>query len=167
MYSLEDIMEYGKKCGGLNDMQIITKYLTQDGMGESAIHIIVDVLETKMKEVELKYAFARSNLSYSTSYYYKLYDFKTAEMLDTLTRIMLLDLDFSKEQIIWMMDFDQNSNSRSPFWHDLDEVIKGIQDNSYKPKFFNNYTRWNNVKAMLDSIKMEQNTMTNSINSEE
>jgi hypothetical protein len=155
MYSLKEIMEYGKKCG-LSDIQIITKYLTQDGMSEDAIHTITTVLGIKMKELEQKYASARSNLSYSTSYYYKSYDYKTAEMLDTLTRIMILDLDFTKEQIKWMKDFDQNSDSRSPFWHDLDEVIKGIQDNSHKPKFFNNYTRWNNVKTMLDSINNEE-----------
>lgn len=155
MYSLKEIMENGKACG-LSDIQIIIEYLIQDGMSENAINTITIALGTKMKELELKYASARSNLSYSTSYYYKKYDFKTAEMLDTLTRIMLLDLDFSKEQIKWMKDFDQNSASRSPFWHDLDEVIKGIQDDSYKPRFFNNYTRWNNVKTVLDSINSEE-----------
>lgn len=153
MYSLEEIMDYGKRCG-LSDIQIITKYLTQDGMSEDAIHVITDVLGAKMKELELKYASARANLSYSVSYYYKNYDFKTAEMLDTLTRIMILDLDFSEEQIKWMRDFDQAS--KTPFWHDLDEVIKGIHDNTYKPNFFNNYTRWNNVKTMLDSINTEE-----------
>jgi len=155
MYSLEEIMEYGKKYG-LSDIQIITKYLTQDGMSEDAIHIITDVLGTKMKSIEQKYAFARSNLGFSSPYYWKNYDFETAEMFDTLTRIMILDLDFSKEQIKWMRNLDRNSYSKSPFWHDLDEVIKGIQDNSYKPKFYNNYTKWNNVKTMLDSINSEE-----------
>lgn len=153
MKSLKEIMEEGK-IFGLSDTQIIANYLTQDGMSENAIHIITAVMGMKMKEIEQKYAFARANLSYSVSYYYKRYDFKTAEMLDTLTRIMILDLDFTEEQIKWMKNFNQKSNF--PFWHDLSEAIKGIQDESYVPDFFNNYSKWNNVKTMLDSINNKE-----------
>ena len=151
MYSLKEIMEYGKQCG-LSDIEIITKYLNQDGIGKEAIDVIVSTLENRINKMETRLASIKANMSFSLSFYYKEYDFKTAEMFDKLTRIMMLDLPFSKEDIEWMKTAKVKNGA---FWHDLAEAINAIQDESYKPKFFN-YTNWNNVKTMIDSINSEE-----------
>jgi len=145
MNSLKELLIYGENIG-LSDIEIITMYLTQDGVGKEAIDIIVNVLENKINKMETKLGFIKSNMSCSLSFYYKEYDFKTAEKLDRLTRIMMLDLPFSKEAIEWMKTVKVNNGA---FWHDLAEVIHAVQDKSYEPKFFN-YSNWDSVKNIIN-----------------
>lgn len=153
MHSLREFIKIGEEIGS-SDLEIITLYLTQDGMSEDAINIITDVLGKKMRQIEQKYASVKANMCYNNSYYYKLYGIETGGMLDTLTRIMMLDDEYNIEQIKWMMDFKIKPG---PFWHDLAELIHAIQDSSYKPHFFNNYSKFNNVKNILEVINNEKN----------
>lgn len=146
MKSLKELLKYGNELG-LTDIQIISAYLAQDGMGKEAIDIVVNALEQKINQLETKYSFIRSNMNFSTSYYYKQYDFATADMLDTLTRTMMLDYPFSKEQIKWMKAFEVKPGS---FWHDLAEAIEGIHNPLYEPKFFTTYDSWAVVKDRIN-----------------
>ena len=146
MNSLKEIMNYGE-IAGLSDIQVITAYLNQDGIGKEAIDIIVSTLENRINKMETRLGSIKANMSFSLSFYYKEYDFKTAEMFDKLTRIMMLDLPFSKEDIEWMKTAKVKNGA---FWHDLAEAISAIQDESYKPEFFN-YTNWDSVKEIINS----------------
>lgn len=139
MYSLKELLDNGKMMG-LSDIQIITSYLTQDGMSKDAINTIVLALTNKIDKVERDIGAIRSNMISPLSFYYKKYDFETAEILDKLTRTMMLNNPFSKEDINWMKGFKLKPSG--PFWHDLAEAIKAVQDESYEPHFFN-YTLWN------------------------
>lgn len=146
MNSLKELMNYGEMVG-LSDIEVITAYLTQDGIGKEAIDVIVSTLENRINKMETRLGSIKANMSFSLSFYYKEYDFKTAEMFDKLTRIMMLDLPFSKEDIEWMKTAKVKSGA---FWHDLAEAISAIQDESYKPEFFN-YTNWDSVKEIINS----------------
>lgn len=146
MNSLKELMHYGE-IAGLSDIEVITAYLNQDGIGKEAIDVIVSTLENRINKMETRLGSIKANMSFSLSFYYKEYDFKTAEMFDKLTRIMMLDLPFSKEDIEWMKTAKVKSGV---FWHDLAEAISAIQDESYKPKFFN-YTNWDSVKEIINS----------------
>ena len=146
MNSLKELMHYGE-IAGLSDIEVITAYLNQDGIGKEAIDIIVSTLENRINKMETRLGSIKANMSFSLSFYYKEYDFKTAEMFDKLTRIMMLDLPFSKEDIEWMKTAKVKSGA---FWHDLAEAISAIQDESYKPEFFN-YTNWDSVKEIINS----------------
>ena len=145
MKSLKELLKYGNELG-LTDIQIISAYLAQDGMGKEAIDIVVNALEQKINQLETKYSIIRANMNFATSYYYKQYDFATADMLDTLTRTMMLDYPFSKEQIKWMKEFEVKPG---PFWHDLAEAVEGIHDPSYEPNFYTTYDSWAVVKGRI------------------
>lgn len=148
MKTLKELLEQWKPYG-VSDIQIIQAYLEQDGMGASALDSLINSLKRKIEQIETENTTMKSNLHYSFSYYYKNYDFKTAETLDTLTRIMMLDIPFNKEQIEWMKTFKIKTSV--PFWHDLAEVIHAIQDESYKPLFLNTYSSWGQVLGIISS----------------
>lgn len=139
MYSLEQILNACKLCG-YDDLGVIREYLKQDGISAEAIKTLTDSLMDKIHAMEQERVRVQAWLSMPTSFYYKDYDIDTAMELDLLTRRMQLNLPFTKGQVEYMKKV--KLKDKAPCWHDLAEAIKAIQDETYKPEWFNPYTVW-------------------------
>lgn len=136
---LKAILDYGNQFGW-SDIEIIKKYLTQDGIGAEAIDVITEAFKAKIRNVETDLQYIHAQVSTPTPFYYHDYDEDTAWKLDALTRYMQMNLPFTEEHIKWMKKIKVKEGT--PMWHDLAEAIKGIKQKDYKPTFFNRYTAW-------------------------
>ena len=153
--SLKEMLKLGERLGW-EDIDIVTKYLTQDNIDVDAIKVISNVLSNKMEKLELQLAFIKSNMSFDTSYYYKAYKTEDAQHFDKMTRYMMLNLPFDDEDIEYIKA-SKTKIKNGPFWHDLAEVIDAIRDISYSPKFCSNYyTHWDDIKAKLLENAIEE-----------
>ena len=139
MYTLEQILNACKLLG-YDDFGIIREYLKQDGISAEAITTLTVSLTDKIHAMEQERSRVQAWLSMPTAFYYQDYDIDTARELDSLTRRMQLDLPFTKEQVEYMKKV--KLKDKVPCWHDLAEAIKAVQDESYKPEWFNPYTVW-------------------------
>lgn len=153
MYTLSQILQVYEHLG-YDDLGVIREYLKQDGVSAEAIKMLIESLANKMHKLETERASINAWMAMPTAFYYRDYDIDTAMELDLLTRRMQLNLPFTKGEVEYMKKV--KLKDKAPCWHDLAEAIKAIQDETYKPEWFNPYTVWDKRGKDVDQLYMER-----------
>ena len=126
---------------GKSEDEAILVYLRQeDCLDDDMFNNIYQIFINNYHNLKSHYRITMSWMTLDNGHYYAKYDFETARHLDSLTRRMQMNMPFVEEDIAFMREFDVTTID-APFWNDLYEAIKAVQNVNYTPKFYGGYTQ--------------------------
>lgn len=128
---------YISKLDDGNELTAIKIYAEQNDLLPQITELLMTLVKRNTYKLEEDLRLIKGYLSSPVNFYYIDYPFETASYLDFLTRKMQLGYEFDEHDKDFMKTIKLPITG--PFWHDLAEAIKAVQDENYEPVYYNRY----------------------------